>query len=89
MTASVNPLDGMPKANEKADRKRIHRAMTEAGLVTLLLGQAGDGARQITHATAGDILPVEMILLKGLGFQCLPPFFCAAPAYHGGGRESF
>jgi len=33
---AVNPFDGMPKANEKADRKRIHRAMTETELVTLL-----------------------------------------------------
>ena len=33
---AVNPFDGMPKANEKADRRRIHRAMTEAELVTLL-----------------------------------------------------
>ena len=33
---AVNPFDGMPKANENADRKRIHRAMDEAELVTLL-----------------------------------------------------
>jgi integrase len=33
---AVNAFDGMPKANEKADRKRIHRAMNEAELMTLL-----------------------------------------------------
>jgi integrase len=33
---AVNPFDGMPKANENADRKRVHRAMDEAELVQLL-----------------------------------------------------
>ena len=33
---AVNPLRGVPKANEKTDRKRIRRAMTEAELVKLL-----------------------------------------------------
>ncbi len=33
---AVNPFNGMPKANEQADRKRIHRAMDEAELVKLL-----------------------------------------------------
>ena len=33
---AVNPFDGMPKANEKADRKRINRSMDEAELVQLL-----------------------------------------------------
>ncbi len=33
---AANPFDGMPKANENADRKRIHRAMDESELVTLL-----------------------------------------------------
>ena len=33
---AVNPFNGMPKANEQADRKRIHRAMDETELVKLL-----------------------------------------------------
>ena len=28
------------------------------------LGQAGDGARQITHAPTGDVLLVEVVLLE-------------------------